>query len=153
MATARLTGLLGFVMYSSTPGASGFSDEWLGVKSYEIGISAERPDATGYDSGGWRQVVRGLRGFSGSVEAVFDTALPGLFTVGEDPPVLSNGQMIRLRLALREIGDPATAVDSFDFDAVITDVSYRVRVDDTIVYTIRFQGTGPIDLTLNRPLA
>lgn len=158
---SRLSGITGWVYVDNNSSPENpVSNEWLGAKSYTLNVEANLPDTTGFPvtprGDAWRETIDGLKNYSGTVNAVYETDLVELHIESGNPPVLSIGQTIRLQLGLNYYytepppNDPAYYW-GFDFVANITSFSYNVAVDGAVEYTINFTGSGYLNTTVYKP--
>lgn len=143
----RVSGLQGYVLVSS-PTVTGSADEWLGAKSFTVAINADAPDVTGFDSGGWKETVPGLKSFTGSVEASWDSDMDLLVLgTGGTPPLVGIGKTIRMQQVLHQYTvNSVEKVTALIFNAVITNLTWNVAVNGAVEYSIQFAGDGSIDL-------
>lgn len=109
-----------------------------GVTSWTIDTEGDVLETTDFDSDGVKDFIAGNTGWSGTFEAIFDTAQD----ISADPPNLNEGQMIALKLLLDDTIAPAEM--SVSGSAIITGVSITTPQADKITYTVTFQGTGTL---------
>jgi len=100
-----------------------------GVKSWSIDQAVEVFDVTGFDSGGVRQYVATVSGWSGSFEGYKDGA------------PLTIGTQVGL-----ELRESSTATQQFRGSVIITGFKPKTEVAGVVVYDYTFQGLHGLEI-------
>ena len=119
--------------FAGTGGTVTFaSGHTVNVFSWSIDYTAEALESTDFASGGNREFIPGLKGWSGSYECRLDSAdtvdAPGAAPAG----AVFTGE---------------GAATTYSGDIMITSVSLSVAVDGLASVTFSFQGSGTLAIT------
>jgi predicted secreted protein len=106
--------------------------------SASISISHSPREATSKDSGGWSDVLEGLREWSAEGEAFFDLAAAYGFTDLEG--VMSARTQVTLRWSTETSGE-----EYFEGLGYLTDLSADSGVEESATFSFSFQGTGEVN--------
>lgn len=101
-----------------------------GFFSWSIDADGDDEDATTFKSGGWKEFVRCLKGWSGSAEAYW----------GDTRFFDSLGQVVIVKLFV----DAGPAQDCLEGFAIINGDGIENPVDGLVQETVDFTGTGPL---------
>ncbi len=101
-----------------------------GFFNWSIDADAEDAEATTFASGGWKEFVRALKGWSGSAEAYW----------GDDRFFKSLGEIIVVKLFV-DSGASQKCLEGF---ALINSEGIEAAVDQLVQESIDFQGVGPL---------
>ncbi len=101
-----------------------------GFFNWGIDAASDNEDATTFDSGGWREFVPVLKGWSGNAEAFW----------GNDLFFQSLGKPVMIRLFI-EKGEDKSCFEGF---ALMNSDGVDVPVDGLVQESIDFTGTGPL---------
>ncbi|WP_201319140.1 hypothetical protein [Paenibacillus sp. EPM92] len=129
----------GFVAFSADQGTAIFrvSGKYFtpiqigGGFSWTLDIEREMHDATTFESGGWREFVSGLGGFTGSFEKYWSN--------GEIFSELGNEQLILVLYV-----DAGPSKNRYEGYGILNTDSIETPVDDLVSEAIDFQGSGKI---------
>lgn len=127
MATTRLSGIDGSFKIAADGSAPAVVK---GVKEWTVDLQAEAPDVTGFDSGGWRQTVKGLKSWSGTLTASWDTDATG------------TGSVLDLFNAEADVELYLDATRKITGNIVINSFSVRNSVEGAPEISINFSGDG-----------
>jgi hypothetical protein len=105
-----------------------------GFFNWSVDFDGEDADATTFKSGGWKEFVRTLKGWSGSAEAYW----------GDTQFFDSLGKTVVLKLFI----DAGPAQDCLEGFAIISGDGIENPVDGLVQETVDFTGTGPLYIRL-----
>ncbi len=101
-----------------------------GFFNWSIDTETDEAEVTTYASGGWKEFLRTLKGWSGSAEAFW----------GNEQFINSLGQTVVVKLFVNK----GVSQDCFEGFAVITGDGIETPVDGVVEESIDFTGTGPL---------
>lgn len=121
----------------------GGTDRTALVRSAELSIESDAPETTNMASGGWREFLGGLKGFTLSIEFVRDADLSGL-----DSDIwteFDSGDSI-MAFVVQPTGDALGPTNpTYSGSVVITDwAPITGAVGDVFSNSVSWQGTGTI---------
>ncbi len=105
-----------------------------GFFNWSVDGDGEDADATTFVSGGWKEFLRTLNGWSGSAEAYW----------GDTQFFDSLGQIVVVKLFI----DSGAAQDCIEGFAIINGDGIEAPVDGLVQETVDFTGTGPLYLRM-----
>lgn len=108
--------------------------------SNSISISHSPRSATTKDSGGWTEVLEGLREWSASGEA--QLALDATYTIDDLYTIMLNRTQIQVRLSTEVTGDKY-----FNGAAYLDSIEVTAETEETVTYSFSITGTGALNLT------
>jgi len=106
-----------------------------GFFNWSVDTDAENADATTFASGGWKEYVQTVKGWSGSAEAYW----------GDDRFFKSLGEIIVVKLFV-DSGASQKCLEGF---AMIRGEGVETAVDDLVKESIDFEGVGPLYFRLS----
>ena len=111
------------------------------VTNFDLTVNGEPIDVTTKDSGGWKEILMGLRSWSMSVEGVVDMQVT---TASEQGVVeLIAAEIARTQIDL--IGTNLVTGDkSYAGAGFITNVNVSAPMEGTVTFTCDFEGTGAL---------
>ena len=112
-----------------------------GVTRWELTIEDETPDATGMDSGGWREHVSGLRNWSATVEIVYDKDDVAHFESAVDAEAEDIVAGASADLTLDTDAAPSL---SYSGTATLKRIAPTVEVDGVVKFSLEFIGDGEL---------
>jgi TP901-1 family phage major tail protein len=108
--------------------------------SFDLSINAAEIDVTSKDSGGWKDVLSGLRDWSVSADGIISLSsdtnaeyLSGLIT---------NRTQVNLRMSTETSGD-----GYWHGSAYVTSLSISAPMEDKVTFSATFVGDGQLTLT------
>lgn len=110
----------------------------LGIKSWGADLNAEQPDVTGFDSGGWKQTVGGLKAWSGTATGSWDATASG-----------GSGDILNLFGTSGKVELIISSAEKIAGDIVVTSFSVNNNVAGAPEITINFAGDGAPTFTVN----
>jgi len=119
--------------------ASGSSVAVAEVRSWSIDIAREAVEATSMGDGS-RIYKKGLQGYSGSMDIVYDDTSEAVVSVALDP---SSDQTISIEL----FPDASVTGTKFEGDIIVTSYSVTAAFDGLVEASVSFQGTGALATT------
>jgi len=131
---ARLAGQSGQFKVDTTGGTPAVV---LAVTNFTVNTTGAVPEVTGMDSSCWQAFVSGLKGWTISASAHWDTAESK--TLGATP-VISVGATLDFEGVLHSSHTNLT----FSGTCIVTGVTPEVSVDGSVDYTIEAQGTSSL---------
>lgn len=133
--TQAIAGFNGKV-YISTDGGNNYTA--IGeIRNAKLKIKQDEIEATSFDSGGWMEYIPGMKEWEVETEALYVYSNAGQSALYN---ALVNGSTVKIRL----IPKNGTGNTGYQGDAFITDWEVETPVDDAVVVSANFRGTGPL---------
>jgi len=104
-----------------------------------ISIAMDTRDVTTKDSAGWRELLESTRSWSGSASAMY--ANDATYGLADLEAALVARTAVTVKFSTEVSGD-----DYYSGSAFITSLEASGGVEDTVTYSISFEGTGAITL-------
>ena len=110
------------------------------AKAWSLDINQDTTDTTDLSSSGWKTSTTTLKGWTGSITAIFDASgtAEGALQTG-----LTGGSTVALDL---QLGDGTGTLDKYSGSANITSQSVTNDVNGIVEVTFNFEGTGAITI-------
>lgn len=108
--------------------------------SHSFSSSHEPRDATTKDSGGWSEVLEGLR--SWEISGDFLLAQDASYGIDDIDTIIQNRTKVTLRFSTEVTGD-----NYYNGDAYITELSVEAGTEESATFSLSFTGTGAINYT------
>tara|TARA_Y100000114_G_scaffold149758_1_gene164340 strand:- start:365 stop:787 length:423 start_codon:yes stop_codon:yes gene_type:complete len=138
MATSGVFNGTNLLLKLSSDGGSTYTN--LGhTTSSSISFSLDTPESTSKDSGGYREVIAGLR----SIEISFDglVAYDDGFGAESLVNILNNRTKIKAQFGTASSGDPVYTVDGF-----ISSIEVSGEMESPVSYSGTFIATGSVSI-------
>jgi hypothetical protein len=126
--------------YDGSVTVAGNASAMGNAKAWSLDISQDTTDTTDLSSSGWKTSESTLKGWSGSITAIFDAS-------GADEAdlqtAITGGAAINLDL---QLGDGTGSLDKYSGSANITGQSVTNDVNGIVEATFTFEGTGALTI-------
>ena len=108
--------------------------------SHSFSTSHEPRDATTKDSGGWSEILEGLR--SWEVSGDFLLAQDASYGIDDLDTIVQNRTKVTLRFSSETTGD-----NYWNGDAYMSELSVEAATEESVSFSVSFTGTGAINYT------
>jgi len=108
--------------------------------SCSLSVSTDLPDSTTKDSGGWSEILEGLR--SWEVSGDFLLAQDASYGIDDLDTIVQNRTKVTLRFSSETTGD-----NYWNGNAYMSELSVEAATEESVSFSVSFTGTGAINYT------
>jgi TP901-1 family phage major tail protein len=111
------------------------------AQDVSVSMSVETIDVTTKESGGYRELIRGLRSATYSVNGLIDYTEAVNESTADLATLLLAGTEVTLKFSTEQTGD-----QSVFSEAILTSLELSGGTEDTATYSATFESTGTVSL-------